>query len=139
MFSYNVNILELDISSKLYKNWDKYNMTQISLSCPLNDFIGNIIGWYEPIVHSAIPNLEQNRRNVMLSQYAWYPENALTEPHIFYRLYESGRYMLYNMKTNETSKAEYNQNSIVVKPFSDLVSWKTQLGTYITGVDIFSR
>lgn len=132
LFSYNVNILELDISSKLYKNWDKYNMTQINLPCPLNDFMGNIIGWYEPIVHSATPNLEQNRRNAMLSQYTWYPENALTEPHIFYRLYESGRYMLYNMKTNETAKVECSQNNVVVKKFPDLVSWKTELGTYIT-------
>ena len=132
LFSYNVNILELDISSSLYKNWDKYNITQINLPCPLNDFMGNIVKWYEPIVHSTTPDLEQSRRNAMLSQYTWYPENALTKPHIFYRLYESGRYMLYNMKISDIAKVEYNQNGIVVKKFSDLVSWKTQLGTYIT-------
>ena len=94
--------------------------------------MGNIVKWYEPIVHSTTPDLEQSRRNAMLSQYTWYPENALTKPHIFYRLYESGRYMLYNMKISDIAKVEYNQNGIVVKKFSDLVSWKTQLGTYIT-------
>lgn len=132
LFSYNVNILELDISSKLYKNWDKYNITQINLPCPLNDFMGNIIKWYEPIVHSTIPDLEQDRRNTMLSQYDWYPENALTEPHIFYRLYESGRYMLYNTKIHDAVKVEYNYKNFIIKKFPDLISWKTQLGTYIT-------
>ncbi|NBH27727.1 radical SAM protein [Lachnospiraceae bacterium] len=132
LFSYNVNILELDISSRLYKNWDKYNITQINLPCPLNDFMGNIIRWYEPIVHSAIPNLEQARRDAMLSQYTWYPKNALTEPHIFYRLYESGRYMLYSTKIPDAAKVEYNYKNFIVKKFPDLVSWKTQLGNYIT-------
>lgn len=132
LFSYNINILELDISSKLYKNWDKYNITKISLPCPLNNFMGNIVNWYEPIVHSPTLNLEQSRKDAMLSQYTWYPPNALTEPHIFYRLYESGRYMLYNVKMQDNVEIDYTQNNITIKAYPDLVSWKTQLGTYIT-------
>lgn len=132
LFSYNINILELDISSKLYKNWDKYNITKISLPCQLNNFMGNIVNWYEPIVHSPSLNLEQSRKDAMMSQYNWYPPNALTEPHIFYRLYESGRYMLYDVKVQNNAEINYTQNNIIIKAYHDLVSWKTQLGTYIT-------
>lgn len=132
LFSYNINILELDISSTLYKNWDKYNITKISLPCSRNCFMGNIVSWYEPITHSPALRLEKSRTNAMLSQYTWYPKNALTEPHIFYRLYESGRYMLYEETLKDTTKIELTHNEIVIKPYPDLVSWRTELGTYIT-------
>lgn len=132
LFSYNVNILELDISSMLYKNWDKYNITKISLPCSRNCFMGNIVNWYEPITHSPTLSLEKGRTNAMLSQYTWYPNNALTKPHIFYRLYESGRYMLYDEALQDTAKIELAHHEVVIKAYPDLVSWRTKLGTYIT-------
>lgn len=133
LFSYNINILELDISSKLYKNWDKYNITSIGLPCSLPTFMGNIVEWYEPIVHSNLQSLEASRRTAMLYQYSWYPLDAITEPHIFYRLSESGRYMLCsNQIHNQNNELLQEQPEFIIKAYPELVSWKTQMGTYIT-------
>lgn len=132
LFSYNVNVLEIDLSSKLYMNWDKYNITSIKLPCSANCFLGNIVEWYEPIVHSPTKSLEDSRENAMRYQYPWYPPNATTKPHIFYRLYESGRYMLYSRIKLTSGSKDNKKKDLIIKKNSGLVSWSSSMGTYFT-------
>lgn len=132
LFSYNINILELDISSKLYKNWDKYNITNINLPCSANSFLGNMADWNEPIVHASSYSLEKSRESAMLYQYPWYPLSAITKPHTFYRLYESGRYMLYNHAKQDVNLINNIKRNFIIEKTPHLVSWRTLLGTYVT-------
>ena len=92
-FTFNINILELDVSSKLYTNFEDYGISGIKLTCRPEHFLGNTAegwaddyGWFE----SGRLTVEQNRIMRKLL-YPWMPENAITPPNILYRLSEAIR------------------------------------------------
>lgn len=86
--TFNLNILYIDISSKLFNNWIDYDIYEIKLPCPASEFLGNIAfsTSTEPI------SLKNEQDSIMKNLlYPWYPPNALLKPHIFYRLSETIR------------------------------------------------
>ena len=86
--SFNINVLYLDVSSKLFSNWAEYGIRKIDLPCPANEFLGNIANFNT--IDRVVLHREQD--NVMKELlYPWYPDHALIKPHIFYRLSETIR------------------------------------------------
>ena len=84
--TFNVNILGLDVSSQLFKNWQYYGITDIHFPCNPHYFLGNLVAWdcaETPFMESK---LKAERDEFMRQQ--MYP---LVSPHIFYRLMETIR------------------------------------------------
>lgn len=87
-FTFNINILSMDVSSKLFEDWSQYNIKKIELPCNPDEFLGNITNYDEK--QYAI--LDAERDSFMQDNlYPWYPADAYTKPHIFYRLCETIR------------------------------------------------
>lgn len=90
--TFNVNILGLDISSSLFKNWQHFGITKISFPCNPRYFMGNLVSWDCAEVPFQEERLKLERDGFMREQlYPWMPEDALVSPHIFYRLMETVR------------------------------------------------
>lgn len=100
LFSFNINLFGLDVSSKMFGQWEDFGITQLNLPCVGKYFLGNLADWdcaEEPFRRSK---LEHQRNQVMHDLlYPWMPPTALTRPHIFYRLSETVRNTL-TFKTN---------------------------------------
>lgn len=89
--SFNINIFNFDVSSPLFKIWEKYPISELSFPCSPSDFIGNIINWDDPS-KTSYSTLEQERNTFMRKKlYPWMPQNALIAPIILYRLSETIR------------------------------------------------
>ena len=100
MVSFNINILNLDVSSTLFRNWCDYAITSPILPCLPEHFIGNTAEWEGK--KSDYWELEIERNNFMRDiLYNWYPKNAFTLPVVYYRLMESIRNTLI-IKANST-------------------------------------
>ncbi len=90
LFSYNINILELDISSKLYKNWEKYNIWRIEFPCLPKYFLGNSVTW-----NCDIEMLDKIRTKQMHKQFPWFPKQSYININTFYSIWEHKRGILY--------------------------------------------
>lgn len=100
LVSFNINILNLDVSSTLFRNWCDYAITSPILPCLPEHFIGNTAEWEGK--KSDYWELEIERNNFMRDiLYNWYPKNAFTLPVVYYRLMESIRNTLI-IKANST-------------------------------------
>ena len=127
-FTFNINILELDVSSKLYLNFEQYGITGLKLPCTPLHFLGNVVetwadsnGWFDkrPLVQ------EQNKimREIM---FPWMPQDAITPPNIHYRLTETIRNTLI-WKAGNTRKLPSsavpltNQTTLVLSPWVVIV------------------
>ena len=100
LVTFNINILNLDVSSTLFRNWFDYAITSPILPCLPEHFIGNIADWEGK--KSNYWELEVERNNFMRDiLYNWYPKNAITLPVVYYRLMESIRNTLI-IKANST-------------------------------------
>ena len=100
LVTFNINILNLDVSSTLFRNWFDYAITSPILPCLPEHFIGNIADWEGR--KSNYWELEVERNNFMRDiLYNWYPKNAITLPVVYYRLMESIRNTLI-IKANST-------------------------------------
>lgn len=89
LFTFNLNILCLDISSSLYKNWAEYQIQNIHFPCKPKYFLGNWLTWM-PVPMER--DLDAERQAFMREQlYPWLPACALTLPTILYRLSETAR------------------------------------------------
>ncbi len=87
-FSFNINLLSLDVSSELFNKWDEFNIDKMEFPCSPNEFLGNIT-IYDQMLYSK---LSHERDVFMRGQlYPWYPIHSYTKPHIFYRLTETIR------------------------------------------------
>ncbi len=101
LVTFNINILNLDVSSTLFKNWYNYAICSPILPCLPEHFIGNIADWQGE--KSNYSELESERNNFMREiLYNWYPKNAITSPVVYYRLMESIRNTLI-IKANSTN------------------------------------
>ena len=106
-FTFNINILGLDITSKLYSNFEEYGITTLEFPCEARHFMGNLVDWDSSIVHFDKSTLEIERDQVMRQLlYPWMPKTALIQPHIFYRLSETIRNTL-------TSKVLYKDQQAI--------------------------
>lgn len=90
LISFNINILNLDISSTLFRKWYNFEISSVGLPCNPKYFIGNIAKYTGVVLSES--NLEKERNDFMREQlYSWYPLYSLTKPTVFYRLSESSR------------------------------------------------
>ncbi len=106
-FTFNVNVLGLDVSSLLFKNWQHYGITQISFPCNPHYFLGNLVAWDCAEVPFQEERLKMERDDFMRETlYPWMPEDALISPHIFYRLMETVRNTLIVKDKGEDRRAE---------------------------------
>ncbi|MDR2832683.1 MAG: radical SAM protein, partial [Streptococcaceae bacterium] len=88
--TFNINIFGLDVSSKIFYDWAKFNIQSISFPCLPTYYLGNILTWYDSSVN--YDELYIKRDNFMREQlYPWMPSRTLTPPHILYRLSETIR------------------------------------------------
>lgn len=91
-FSFNINILGLDVSSKLYREWESFGITAIRFPCAPQHFLGNLVDWDCTFAPFDQNSLEMERNALMRRElYPWIPETALVQPHVFYRLSETLR------------------------------------------------
>lgn len=88
-FTFNLNILSLDVSSDLYRNWAKYGIKKLEYICPPNEFLGNSVMWMSA---DMIRTLDMERQKYMRAQlYPWMPQHSLVKPTVLYRLSETSR------------------------------------------------
>lgn len=118
LISFNINILNLDISSTLFRKWYNYEISSVGLPCNPKYFIGNIAK-YSSVVQSE-SDIEKERNIFMREQlYPWYPIYSLTKPTVFYRLSESSRNTLTvksrkNVEKNQSKSLLYILDSEIV-------------------------
>ncbi len=86
-FSYNINILELDISSQMYSKFEEYNISSIHYPCPPFSFIGNSVSW-EMRNTNELKKIQQEE---MHNLFKWFPRQSFIEIDMFYRLMEHTR------------------------------------------------
>lgn len=92
LVTFNINILGLDVSSELFKNYSKFNISEIRFPCSPKYFLGNIVDWDSNEVPFDFTKLDSERNNFMREiLYPWMPTNCLLPVFIFYRLSETSR------------------------------------------------
>jgi hypothetical protein len=96
MFSFNLNVLELDLASEFYKNSDEFGITDIKLSCPEECFLGNYAErWNYPKGEYDYQKFRAECDLVMQKcLYPWMPEETITQIFEFYRIMENIRITL---------------------------------------------
>ncbi len=93
-FSYNINILNLDVASTLYKQWNNYNISSLKYPCAPYYFIGNGVSWQCDNNSISIKELELQAIKSMKSQFNWYPNDSLVDIISFYSMWEYSRSQL---------------------------------------------
>lgn len=93
-FSFNINILSLDIASNLYTSWERFDISLLEYPCEPSDFIGNSIMWTTNINHIEISTLQQQAEAQMKQQFPWYPDGAFLDVISFYAMWEYSRSQL---------------------------------------------
>ncbi len=92
LFSFNINVLNVDISSKLYKEWEKYQINYLEYPCLPKYFLGNSVCW---ISEEKLIELTNEGNTIMRANlFPWMPINSMLSPIIFYRLSETSRNIL---------------------------------------------
>lgn len=89
LFTFNINIFQLDVCSDVFKRWDHYMVSKIQFPCKVNVFLGNWVG-FSTYENNALLTDEQDQF-MREKLYPWMPGNSLVKPHIFYRLSETIR------------------------------------------------
>ena len=89
LFTFNINILNVDISSQLYKEWGKYQIEQLSFPCLPKHFLGNSMEW---ISKQYLQELSVQGNSIMSElMFPWLPAQSMISPTVFYRLCETSR------------------------------------------------
>lgn len=103
LVSFNINIFNLDISSYVFKNPDKYGIEKIYYPYPMNDFLGNVLQW-ERGDNTQKSQLVKERDQYMKEiLYPWMPINSFIKPYLFYRLSETIRNtLIWKCQKNKT-------------------------------------
>jgi hypothetical protein len=129
--TFNINIFNFDVASPLFKIWDQYQISKIMFPCPPSDFIGNIIGWDDPLkMLDSI--LERERNSFMRSMmFGWMPAKSIVTPTIFYRLSETIRNTLtWKSRANPVHKTAISM-ATTIKTSSDVVVMQQSDGDYV--------
>lgn len=89
-FTFNINILGLDVSSMLFQEWYKYDINAIHFPCPKSEYLGNLLEWESDFFDYE--TLDRERNSFMRKMlYPWMPQNALCRPYLLYRFSETIR------------------------------------------------
>ena len=99
-FSYNINILNVDTSSKLYNQWGKYDISNIEYPCSPHNFIGNSVMWKSQTNFVDVSTLKIQANSQMKKQFNWYPNDTLIDANVFFSMWEYSRSPL-NVKINK--------------------------------------
>lgn len=88
-FSFNLNILNLDVSSDLYKKWQDFQLQGLEYPCEPQNFIGNSIAWISSNYHKKLSDETNSftRENL----FPWMPVGSMISPIVLYRLCETSR------------------------------------------------
>ena len=64
LMTFNINILGLDVSSELFKNYYKFNISEIKFPCSPQYYLGNIVGWNckQSVFNRELLDIERNGR-----------------------------------------------------------------------------
>lgn len=90
--TFNINILGLDVASKLFEHRDDFGISTIRFPCETKYFLGNLVDWDHAEVPFDHGHLDAERNTVMRSLlYPWIPATATLPVYIFYRLAETSR------------------------------------------------
>ena len=128
LFSFNINILGMDISSILFKEWFNYEVKSVSLPYKQEYFLGNLVEWEAFDSHTNYRTLDRERNKFMREiLYPWMPHDTLIQPYILYRLSETIRNTLvwktYNISdyklTKENCIVKCTENTVIT-PIKDL-------------------
>lgn len=106
LFSYNINILDLDISSELFSHWTDYDINSLKLPCLPKYFLGNSVEWNNDFI-----TLNKCRTDIMLKQFPWYPKQTNIPASVFYNIWERKRGVLYEKYDEEMSINEFDFES----------------------------
>ena len=116
LMSFNINILGLDVSSDLFKNYTTFNISEIKFPCAPENFIGNLVDWdcSKAPFNRAVLDAERNSfmRQVL---YPWMPKNCSMPVYIYYRLSETSRNTLIWKQKQISVKAEEIDADTVVR------------------------
>lgn len=145
-FSYNINILELDISSELYKNFAKYNICSLHYPCEPFEFIGNSIEWE----FCDKDMLKATQVSSMKKIFKWFSCNSLLEIDVFYKLLEHTRIPfwsteLYKKHHNysldiDKDLIRCNENiTLFISDESEIVLFNQDTLNYIVGGDFLKK
>lgn len=104
LFTYNVNLFYLDIGSKIYQQWENYDIVGLSFPCSPKYYLENYLDWNSATASYHTATIQKDKDNLMTQQYNWYPEDALIKPDVFYAFWEFGRFSLRKKDMNEQAK-----------------------------------
>ena len=115
LFSFNINILGLDISSILFKEWYKYEIKKVELPYNQAFFLGNIVDWTPLDKNNDYKILEHERDTFMRkNMYPWLPHITRIKPYILYRLSETIRNTLI-WKSFDTTNYKIERKNYIIK------------------------
>lgn len=90
--SFNINVLMLDYSSEIFRNFSEYGINTLSFPCSPYDYLGNMVNFTCSEDSESRTSIDYKRNEFMRETlYPWLPNNALIQPYIFYRLSETIR------------------------------------------------
>ena len=113
--TFNVNKFMLDVTSKIYADYEKFDITALKWPCPAKYFLGNIIGWDSDIERYDSKRLDMQRNHFMRQTlYPWIPSNAMILLINFYELCETYRKTL-PWKSQITSDDKYISTNLCSK------------------------
>lgn len=129
--SYNINVLMLDIASDLFRNFHKYNISQISFPCSPYDFLGNMINFTCDDMGESRESIDYKRNEFMRETlFPWMPKNSHIKPNIYYRLSETIRNTLV-WHSSENDDIKQTNPSDVCYISTQLSVWKSENQLYI--------
>jgi hypothetical protein len=129
--TFNINIFNFDVASPLFKLWDQYQISMVTFPCSPREFIGNIVGWDDPM-KTLDSTLERERNAFMRSRmFEWMPTQSIVNPILFYRLSETIRNTLtWKTSAKPPDKTEISMTA-TIKTSSDIVVMKSSDGDYV--------
>jgi Radical SAM superfamily len=144
--TFNINILGLDVASKLFENYPDFGITTIKWPISSKYFMGNLLDWDSMETPFEYARLDAERNSVMREVlYPWMPESAAIPPYMFYRLTETSRAtMVWKSKAGSWAPAASSSNEcVVVGPYRlsryddvdrwTVYNWETHVMAEVTG------
>lgn len=131
LLTFNINILGLDVASELFKEYQKFNISEIHFPCDPQYFLGNIVNWNSYDVPFDYNFLDLERNNVMRKiLYPWMPANSLLPVFVFYRLSETSRNTLI-WKCQKDSEETLEIDTIIKAEEGNSIIKKSEKSTII--------
>lgn len=124
LFSYNINILELDVSSTLFKHLESYDIKQVKFPCLPKYFLGNCVEW-----DCDVEALNHQRTIQMKRQFPWYPTESYLSINTFYNLWEQKKGLLCKELVENDILQSFDRNVTYILN-SNIVMFKLVTGEF---------